>query len=155
MYSGNSHILLLNVTDAGISTGTWYHVAIERYGNLFTIFRDGVAKGTTTQALTYPNYTGEFQIGGENTAFSQFLNGFLDETRISNIDRYQGSGFTPSTTEYCGAGISDMNFRANGRGIGMGIGRGMFYSKQNFEKSENGLYVPNKKICRANGGYFK
>src|SRR3990167_5964762 len=59
----SSNIILVNKA-ASISTLTWYHIALVRYGNIFRIFVDGVQQGTdVTDADAFPNYTGVLKIG--------------------------------------------------------------------------------------------
>lgn len=131
-----------------ITTGTWHHVAYVRSGNTHYLFIDGVQLASNTDTTRANNFTSNLVIGG---MFDKSLNGYMDEIRISKGIARWVSNFTPSTSEYCVDTISDINFRANMRGVGCGICRGMFYSNRNFEKNENGLYLINKKICLPRG----
>ena len=82
-----------------VSTGVWYHVAVVRNGNVFTIYQDGVAGDSTTWANTLLTSTATLAIGGNNDG-SASLNGWLDDVRITKgVARYT-SGFTPPTAEF-------------------------------------------------------
>jgi len=83
-----------------LNTNTWYHVAAVRNGNVFTIYLDGVAEATTTSADTIDVTSQVMKIGGAPYN-SRYLDGYLDEVRISNVARYT-SNFTPSTTAFTG-----------------------------------------------------
>ena len=86
--------------DAAIATGTWYHVAVVRYGNIFRIFLDGTQLGTdTTNSDAFVDIAAAFLIGIESETGAGF-NGWIDEFRISKgIARWTGN-FTPPTEEY-------------------------------------------------------
>lgn len=59
--------------------GKWYHVAITRSGNDFTLYIDGAAVKKSTVAVTIPNPTAPLTIG---SAEAYNLNGKLDEVEI-------------------------------------------------------------------------
>jgi len=81
------------------STNTWYHVALVRYNGVFTTYIDGVSLGSTTDSTSIPNISAALLIGAD-TANSQYLNGWMDEIRISKgIARYTAN-FTPPTAAY-------------------------------------------------------
>lgn len=78
--------------------GSAHHVALVRNGNVFTIYKDGVADGSQTISITLMNSSETFKIGRSNTASGDY-NGSIDEFRISNIARWT-TGFTPPTSAY-------------------------------------------------------
>lgn len=88
------------------STNTWYHIEFGRDGtNGYYAFVDGVSKtvtyatGTASTSITDVNAT--IYIGGREAGVGDlYLNGWLDEFRVSNIIRHT-SGFIPPTSEYC------------------------------------------------------
>jgi hypothetical protein len=93
------------------SIETWYHVALERKGLTaadWTYYVNGIAltAGKTLGGGSWngvvSDFTGNFFIGkhGEN---KQYLNGHLDEFRISKGIARWGSDFTPPSSEYNGA----------------------------------------------------
>jgi hypothetical protein len=93
-YNGSSRISLNAVT---INTGTWYNVAFVRSGGNITVYHNGtsVATGSSwTAAVDWGTYSAE--IAKYST---YYLNGWIDELRISNTARYTAN-FTPSTTPF-------------------------------------------------------
>jgi hypothetical protein len=100
IYNGTAKV---NFTgDDSITTGVWYHVVIVRYGNVWTIYRDGVAKGSQTVSESYLDFTGNFVIGAwdYNEGRQNYLNGYIDEFRVSKGIARWTSNFTPPTSEY-------------------------------------------------------
>jgi hypothetical protein len=86
--------IAFQTSNSGWSRGVWYHVAVVKNGNNYTIYRDGVSLVTGTSASTLPNLNVGF-IGGQNSTNS--LNAYLSNAAISNNAKYT-SNFTPSTT---------------------------------------------------------
>lgn len=80
--SGGSTIVDLTQTTQGWSTNTWYHVAIVRNGNVWTMYRNGVDIKNQTASVTYPNLTGSFRIGGGGIVGAG-ADAWFDEIRIS------------------------------------------------------------------------
>jgi len=81
-----------------LATGTWYHVAATRSGNDWSLFVNGILQGTTTSSASV---TGKIRRVGayvDNTGFTfEYLNGYIDDLRITKgICRYN-SAFTPPT----------------------------------------------------------
>lgn len=78
-----------------VSTGVWHHAALTRYGNVYTLWLDGTACGTTTVSGALMSSTSPVYIGCDfNQAYS--MNGYLDDVRITKgIARYTAA-FTPS-----------------------------------------------------------
>lgn len=68
-----------------VTTGTWYHVEVAENGNNYYVFIDGVLKHSATSSARPLNYTGTPYIG---FGPSLYLNGRLDEFRISNVARH-------------------------------------------------------------------
>ena len=125
-YNAGGYYLYFAVNNLGQNTGTlgqvvmanvytalnkWYHVAIVRNGNSFTLYQNGVMVGT--QSYTYYNgsilnlsldnsttaTTSFINIGGEITSGTGSYNfyGYLDDLRITNgVVRYTAN-FTPPT----------------------------------------------------------
>lgn len=88
-------------SSAGVmTTGQWYHVAVDRTGNTLRLYVDGVMVGkdaswTTTQA----NIAEAFRFGARGAPGSGVLNGWMDEVRITKgVARYASdAGFTVPT----------------------------------------------------------
>ncbi len=77
-----------------IATGTWYHVALVESGNNYYIFvgqngGSGILKAETSNSNRPANYTGDIHIGyGLNTGVAEWLDGKIDEFRLSNLARW-------------------------------------------------------------------
>lgn len=88
---GNNRFLGSDVT---VNSNTWYHVAFVRSGSTITVYHDGVSTGSSTWGTTIANTAPT--IGAYTT---NYLNGWIDEFRISNSARYTAN-FTPSTAPF-------------------------------------------------------
>jgi YD repeat-containing protein len=87
---------------ASLASGQWYHVALTRTGATYRWFQDGQQCGTNiTDTYDMANYSGSLYIGRYGTNSSPYyLNGRLDEFRVSKgIARWTGN-FTPPTGPY-------------------------------------------------------
>lgn len=89
----------------GVDAGVWAHRAIQRNGNTFTAWKDGVVTDTATNANGNPANTSPLRLGGagrdyvppgdgtpEITAGPIFL---LDDIRMSAVARYSGNFQVP------------------------------------------------------------
>lgn len=98
--SNADQISIQQGSTAGWSTGTWYHVAVVRNGNNYTIYRDGTSVATGTSTYSQSILTSGFTFGYSAASDNLYLNGYLDEIRITNgIARYT-SNFTPPTAPF-------------------------------------------------------
>ncbi len=100
-----STVCQLHTGDLGLSTGTWYHFAFERFGSSMFMYLNGISQSLTiTTALgsgSLPNGSAKpLTIGVRANNHDQGFNGYFDEFRISNIARYRGVNFTPPTVAY-------------------------------------------------------
>ena len=77
---------------------TWYHVAVVRYGNVWSLYVNGAILDTVTSAATYPDYSGVLSIGRSST--SEYVDAWIDELRIINGAAYWTGPFTPETKPY-------------------------------------------------------
>ena len=87
-----------------VSADTWYHVAISRSGDDYRVFLDGTQAGSTeTDSSAITEFTGRFTLGElYRTSATGYLNGYLDEVRLSvGASRYTGT-FTAPTDRYGG-----------------------------------------------------
>jgi len=64
--------------------GQWYHLAITRADNVYTIFVDGIAIGSEENSRTIPNSDASLLIGQSGELFGGFMEGLLDEMTIYN-----------------------------------------------------------------------
>lgn len=83
------------------STATWYHVAITRASGTVKAWVDGTQVGSdVTNTENISGSTGVLMIGALNLGPLQYLNGWLDELRITKgVARY-ASGFTAPTQAF-------------------------------------------------------
>lgn len=109
VYSGGSSIVLPNNAWNPAAT-TWYHLALVKQGTVgYKMFIDGTQIGTTqTDTDVIPNFTGALRAGIYTTGSgSSYLNGWLDEIRISKGIARWTSDFTPPVRQY---GLFPMSF---------------------------------------------
>lgn len=107
-YANNSGTMLISATSVGsIASNTWTHVVTQRVGNDQTIYIDGVLQ-TLTGVSTNPSWgvwaatiAVDPSIGAaDNTGSGNWVNGYIDELRLTgNVARYS-SNFTPSSQEF-------------------------------------------------------
>jgi hypothetical protein len=99
LYIGGAVVLSMNFTH-GMSINQWYHMAIVRGwnndANTWAITIDGSSIGTISNSTTYPDLSGSFLIGA-NYGDEQFVSGYLDEFRISNIARWTANFVVPAS----------------------------------------------------------
>ncbi len=76
---------------------TWYHVALVRSGSSWYAFVNGVSLGTKTSSASIGDYTGAFIIGANYNVAGNFLNGYLDEFRVSSLARWTANFTAPSS----------------------------------------------------------
>jgi hypothetical protein len=96
------YVFTANVT---VSTSTWYHFALVGGGTgTWYWFQNGTQIGSASNVMSGNSdnlsatlYVGAAYISG---SFTRFLNGWLDEVRVSKGIARWTSNFTPPTTEY-------------------------------------------------------
>lgn len=78
------------------TTGTWYHLALCRDGTSMRLFVDGTQAGTTqTNSTSYNLSQTSLTIGSQGAGF--YLNGYLDEVRITKgVARYTSNFVAPT-----------------------------------------------------------
>lgn len=86
---------------ATITDSDWHHIALVRHGNTMTLYIDGGADGSVdVTGVTANDSVYKVAIGRLGEYNGLYLNGSLDELRISvGIARWI-SNFTPRTSEY-------------------------------------------------------
>lgn len=97
-YNGTETFYTFSTT---LSTNTWYHIAVSRSGASLRCFVDGTQVGSTaTTSLSYNRINNDnLHIGrvlsGSNSSTIYYLNGYLDDLRITKgVARYTAN-FTP------------------------------------------------------------
>lgn len=80
---------------ATINTSTWYHLALVKKDTTLTLYVDGAELGNVSIAnTTYADSGEDLWIGcGHNVA--DFVDGHIDQVRISNTARYTVNNFEP------------------------------------------------------------
>jgi hypothetical protein len=99
----NSGVASSNWTSgAGMVINTWYHVAVVRYGSYYITFINGVQYYNAVNSMVWGVYTGNLTIGyaRNETPEDRYLDGYLDEVRISKGIARWTANFTPLTARY-------------------------------------------------------
>jgi hypothetical protein len=96
--SDNIGILATGFTDI-TSLGTWYHACIDFDGTTYRSYVNGVMKASSTSLHGHFASTADFAIGSNSDAGGLYLNGNIDEARITKVSRYAGT-FTVPTDAY-------------------------------------------------------
>lgn len=93
--SSNAYVSITST--ASIATGgTYTHVAATRGGNVYTMWVNGTADGTTTNATVMGPTGGTSVVGRDPTTTAREFNGRIDELRYTvGVCRYTGT-FTPT-----------------------------------------------------------
>lgn len=101
--------------DAISTTSTWHHLAFVKVGTDTTIYVDGSPKVTGTTPVWYVSPSSNtYCFGWRGAAPNEGpFDGFVDEVRFSNINRYSGT-FTPPSNGY--VGTLDIKFYYTGTG---------------------------------------
>ncbi|MDP3052819.1 MAG: LamG-like jellyroll fold domain-containing protein [bacterium] len=115
-YSINSGVVASVGGAVTYTTNVWYHFAVVRNGDNLRIFKDGIQVGSTTTGLgTLPNSASVLVMG--STGGAMYLNGWIDEVRISKGIARWTSNFTPPTAPYGVITASDLSVSGN---VGIG-----------------------------------
>ena len=108
------------------SADTWYHVAFVRNGNDWALYLNGTAEGTRTglSGSITSSSNGSLDIG-RRFSDTYFVDGYIDDLRITKgLARYT-SNFTPPTTAHLtSAGDVNKHIVVNSDADGVAIGTG-------------------------------
>ncbi|MFA5926334.1 MAG: LamG-like jellyroll fold domain-containing protein, partial [Parcubacteria group bacterium] len=103
--NGGSDIFTeLDSGTSGWSTGTWYHIAIVRNGNTWTMYKNGVNVASATSSGSFNDYASYLYVG-YRPGYSLYPNAYIDELRISKGTARWTSAFTPPTRAYNTTGL--------------------------------------------------
>jgi hypothetical protein len=99
--NGTSWNVAQNVSGGTFTANTWNHVALVRNGSTFTPYLNGTAGTTTTFSGTLSTNTRALHIGADfGGVVTDFMNGYIDELRITKgVARYTAN-FTPPTAPF-------------------------------------------------------
>jgi hypothetical protein len=101
-YSGGV-IKSIKIASAAYATGTWHHFAFVRYGNVFSLYINGVSVGTPiTDAGAMYASTEDLRIGAtkDSAGTLYYAWGYIDEYRISKGTARYTTNFTPPTAAF-------------------------------------------------------
>ena len=91
------NIANLTTITGAIAAATWYHIAIVYNGTNYKVYNNGVLALTISNSTKITSTTfNNIRFGGDGTTA---FNGFIDEFRLSNIERYTAA-FTPTTSQF-------------------------------------------------------
>lgn len=110
VHEGAHALTIFNATSDGVGAtislgalpplNTWYHLAVTRQGNVWTVWRDGVAIGTTTYAVTFPANSSYFSVGSTSDFSGYPFDGFVDEVRVTKGTARYTEAFTPPSARF-------------------------------------------------------
>lgn len=96
--------ILLNIAGAWTPVvNTWYHVAVTRgwngNANDYALTVNGAVIATGTDADALPDLTGTFRVGLSTDSGTAYLQGYVDEVRVTKGVARWTAAFTPPTAE--------------------------------------------------------
>ena len=81
----------INVTH-GCSVDTWYHLALVRFGNIVTLYKNGTSMASVTQSANRRFQCTGNAVWGAHHSGAAIFQGFMAEMRVSNgIARWTGN----------------------------------------------------------------
>ena len=107
------------------SVDTWYHLAFVRNGNNWSLYLNGTAENTRTVSGSITSSSlGHLELGRRQDD-AQYVDGYIDDLRITKgLARYT-SNFTPPTTAHLtSAGDANKQIIVNSSADGVDIGTG-------------------------------
>ena len=114
-------------TKSAIPNDTWTHVAVTRSDNTWRLFLNGTAENTRT-GLAHTIVTSsqnQLTLGCRPDTSTQFLNGYIDDLRITVGEARYTSNFTaPTTAHLTSAGDANKQIIVNSSADGVDVGTG-------------------------------
>ena len=106
------------VSNDTISVSTWTHIAVNRRGNILTIYKNGVAIGSTNFTASLPLGANGFWLGRRwDTTTSQgavYFDGYIDEFRFTNGTARYGQALSVTTTPFTSDSYTSLLLHADG-----------------------------------------
>ena len=96
--AGGSGWNITALTASAVTLNTWSHIALTRYGNIFTIWVNGVSSATVTASFTLYDGASTPVVIGSDPAGASYFNGYMSNVRLVKGTAVYTSAFTPSTT---------------------------------------------------------
>lgn len=98
VYGPGSYVI--NAGATSFATGAWFHIALVRSGNTWTVYRNGAAYVSATDSRAWGNNANVLDVGLVRSPDTNGLNGHIDELRITKgVARYTAN-FTPPTAPF-------------------------------------------------------
>jgi len=95
----NNYVYIYSTADAHtIEDNKWYHVAMVRNGNVFTLYLDGTAIDNETYNMTVNNASSIMGVGKQGVYNDGFWKGWISNFRLVMGTAVYTSNFTPSTS---------------------------------------------------------
>lgn len=94
-----ANLLIFNI-NAVFSADTWTHIAVTRgdpFGNTLSVFINGIKENSSLAGFTATS--ANLHIGSDYNSANNWA-GYIDELRVSSVDRYDGTDFTPATEAF-------------------------------------------------------
>lgn len=92
---GTSKVYLKENSVANWQTNTWYHVAVVRNGDTWSLYKDGVLLATQVYSGSYADVANPLMIGDMDYAGHYYWKGYIDELRVSRGIARWTQNFTP------------------------------------------------------------
>lgn len=86
------------ITSSVLTNGTWYHVAVVRASNVYTLYVNGVSQGTWANSDAVAPPANRPYIGAVSDG-SQVFDGLIQDVRVSRGARYTAN-FIPPTRSF-------------------------------------------------------
>jgi len=87
---------LVNTSGVDVCDGQWHHIALVRNSSAFTIYVDGVSRGTGTSSATCADINGAYTIGRDGY-YGRYYNGYIRDLRYTVGTAVYTAAFTPPT----------------------------------------------------------
>jgi len=128
VHYGSSNWAYLNWnqgTRTALSNNTWYHAAVTRQGSTWRMFLNGSLEDSMTLNSNVTDSGSTTRLGTVGPSNANYLNGYIDDFRITKgLARYT-SNFTPSTSAHLtSAGDVNKQILINSAADGVAIGTG-------------------------------
>ena len=107
---GNGELI---IATWGPSINTWYHIAVTRSGTDVKAFVDGTQVGSTATSSADMQGTAAVRIG-QHSSGGRYVNGWLDEVRISKGAARYTANFTPPAAELANDASTKLLLHMNG-----------------------------------------